>query len=147
MFLLLFALAIVRSQQQRVRARLAQLPTQPATCTYNPEQVLHPTDVDLEDDKNRTLLSHAAGEGHEAVVQMLLLSTSKPEVNKKDKAGRAPLSHAAGAWDKAVVLALLATGQVDVNAQDKSGRTPLDHAVSVGNTTTMHLLRESGAQR
>ncbi|PVH70389.1 hypothetical protein DL98DRAFT_389862, partial [Cadophora sp. DSE1049] len=61
-------------------------------------------DIKSTDRFNRTLLSWAAGNGHEAVVKLLLESGA--EVDCKDKDGRTSLSWAAGSGHEAVVKLL-----------------------------------------
>ncbi|KAL8310332.1 hypothetical protein RB597_010257 [Gaeumannomyces tritici] len=61
--------------------------------------------VEEKDKDGRTALSRAAGEGYEAVVQ-LLLNTGQVEVDVKDNDGRTPLSWAALYGRKAVVQLL-----------------------------------------
>ena len=69
----------------------------------------------------------AAGDGHEAVVK-LLLDTGKVDVSSKDGSGRTPLSWAAEKGHEAVVKLLLDTGKVEVDSEDVHGRTPLSWA-------------------
>ncbi|OCL09099.1 ankyrin, partial [Glonium stellatum] len=90
-------------------------------------------DTDLDDKRSQTLLSQAAGDGHEAMVK-LLLTTGRVDVDSKDKDyGRTPLSWAAENGHEAVVKLLLATGRVDVESKDKDyGRTPLSWAAENG---------------
>jgi ankyrin repeat protein len=52
-------------------------------------------DVDSKDSSGRTPLSWAAGQGHEAVVR-LLLATGGVDPDSKDGLGQTPLSWAAG---------------------------------------------------
>jgi ankyrin repeat protein len=68
---------------------------------------------DLKDGDGGTPLSHAAANGHEDVVE-LLLPTGQVDPDCKDKLGRTPLSRAAE------------------NSRDRGGRTPLSWAAGAG---------------
>ncbi|KAF4635257.1 hypothetical protein G7Y89_g2840 [Cudoniella acicularis] len=75
----------------------------------------------------RTLLSFAAGEGHEDIIK-LLLEIVDPDI-KDGKSGRTPLLWAATNGHEAVVKLLLETGQVDVDSKDTGGSLGSDAAV------------------
>ncbi|CZR52125.1 related to heterokaryon incompatibility protein [Phialocephala subalpina] len=98
--------------------------------------------VDLKDKTSRTPLSWATGNGHEAVVK-LLLETGKVEVDSKDNQGRTPLSWATGKGHEAVVKLLLETSKVEVDSKDKTGRTPLSWAARNGHEAVVKLLLET----
>jgi ankyrin repeat protein len=126
--------------------------------------------LDLRDSKDRTPLSYAAGNGHDAIVTLLmatgqvdvvlpfwyaaengheavvalLLATGKVDVNLKDWLGWSPLSHAAQSGHEAVVMLLLATEQVNVNSKDFSGQTPLSCAAEYGHEAVVKLLLATG---
>jgi hypothetical protein len=72
-----------------------------------------------------TPLSWAAGNGYNAVVNLLL---AKDDINpdlKDSQYGQTPLSWAARNGHEAIVKLLLETGQVEADSKDKYGRTPL----------------------
>jgi len=98
--------------------------------------------TDSKDTNGRTPLFWAAGNGHEAVVQ--LLATSTIDINSKDNRGRMPLLWAAGNGHGAVVRRLLETGKVDANSEDKNSVTPLLWAALFGHEAVLRLLLETG---
>jgi hypothetical protein len=86
--------------------------------------------IDLgKDEEGQTLLSTAAKNGHDLLVQQLL-KTGKFDVDSRDSRGRTPLSLAAYNGHVTVVKRLLKTGRADVNSKDDGGRTPLSLALS-----------------
>ncbi|KAI8630554.1 ankyrin repeat-containing domain protein [Xylariaceae sp. FL1651] len=88
-------------------------------------------------------LSWAAEEGHEAVVELLLV-TGKADVEAKDKYGQTALSWAAEEGHETVVELLLVTGKADVEAKDKYGRTALSWAAEKGHKAVAKLLFVTG---
>ena len=88
----------------------------------------------------RTLLSFAAGEGHEDVIK-LLLKTADPDI-KDGKSGQTPLSWAAANGHEAIVQLLLATGQVEVDSREEYGWTPLSRAAAKGHEAIVQLLHK-----
>ncbi|KAF5872490.1 putative het-domain-containing protein [Botrytis fragariae] len=86
----------------------------------------------------RTLLSFAAGEGHEDVVKLLL---GKVDPDIKDSIyEQTPLSFAAENGHQAIVKLLLATGQVEADSTDNFDRTPLCWAAKEGHESAVKLL-------
>ena len=94
------------------------------------------------DEYGRTLLSFAAGEGHEDIVKLLLKIGGDPEI-KDGKSGRAPLWWAAQNGHEAVVKLLLETRKVEADPMDKYGQTPLWCATQNGHEAITKLLLET----
>ncbi|KAF9780340.1 hypothetical protein IL306_000625 [Fusarium sp. DS 682] len=105
--------------------------------------IRHWRNVEPKDSYERTPLSWAAQNGHEAVVQ-LLIAMGEIEVNAKDLYGRTPLSWAARNGHEAVVKLLVATGKADINAKDSCGQTPLLWAARNGHEAIVQLLLAIG---
>ncbi|MCJ1333093.1 Ankyrin repeat domain-containing protein 44 [Thelotrema lepadinum] len=96
---------------------------------------------------NRSLLSWAAGLGHETAV-MQLLSQEKFEVlvDSHDRDGRTPLSYASDGGHDAAVSLLLQKG-ANVDSPDKEKRTPLWFAASHGHESVAQQLLDHKADR
>jgi len=92
--------------------------------------------MDTRDNGSQTLLFQAATSGHDAVVELLVV-TGKAVVDAKDDNGRTPLSLAAAKGHDAGVELLLATGKADVNAKDVDSRTPLSWAAGEGHAAVV----------
>ena len=98
---------------------------------------------DVQDADGQTPLVHAAFEGHEAVVR-LLVERGEVDADSKDNDGRTPLSRAASAGHEAVVRLLVEREDVDAESRDNHGWTPLAHAASAGHGAVVRLLVERG---
>jgi hypothetical protein len=107
------------------------------------QDLLDSNNPDLEDSDGRTPLSHAAENGREAVVK-LLLATEKVDINARDNYGQTPFSYAICSGHEAIVQLLLATKRVDADAEDEYGRTPLSHAAENGREAVVKLLLATG---
>jgi hypothetical protein len=94
-------------------------------------------------ENGQTPLVWAAGNGYNAVVNLLLTKASV-DPDLKDKNRRTPLSWAASSGHEAIVKLLLETCQVDVDAKDTYEQTPLSRAASMGHEAVVKLLLETG---
>jgi hypothetical protein len=105
--------------------------------------------VDLKDSYGRTPLAWAAGNGHEAVVKLLLEKGAELETKGiKDKFfGMTPLAWAAGNGHEAVVKLLLEKGAELETKSGSFGRTPLAWAAGNGHEAVVKLLLEKGAEK
>jgi hypothetical protein len=97
-------------------------------------------DADSKDSYNQTPLSRAAGNGHEAIVK-LLLNTGKVDADWKGRYGWTPLWRAAENGHEATVKLLLDTGKVDADSKDDYNQTPLSRAVENGHEAIVKLLQ------
>ena len=98
--------------------------------------------VEIKDDYGRTPLSWAAGEGHEAVVQ-LLIGRGGVDTNTKDYGGVTPLMLAARGGHEAVVRLLIERDDIDINAKDDGlGGAALMHAAMGRHEAVVRLLIE-----
>jgi ankyrin repeat protein len=95
--------------------------------------------LESQDNDGRIPLLLAAGQGHEPVVKLLLLTNGGAEPDSKDKYGRMPLLFAAEKGSVAVVCLLLANGV----APDSGGRTPLSLAAGNWNTEVVNMLLDT----
>lgn len=122
-------------------------------CTFELEPVIYNlllrllekriVDTSMRDNGGRTLLSHAAENGNEAVVK-LLLGMGKADIDSRDTSGRTSLSRAAENGHEAVAKLLLEMGKADVDAKDTYGQTPLRWAAENGHEAVVKLLLEMG---
>ena len=95
------------------------------------------TDLESKDEYGQTPLSQAAGNGHEAVVKLLLDKDANLE--SKDEYGRTPLSQAAENGHEAVVKLLL-DKDANLDSKDRIGRSPLSQAAENGHEAVVKLL-------
>jgi hypothetical protein len=100
--------------------------------------------LDCKDTYNRTPLSRAAENGHEAVVKLLLERGA--ELEAKSYYGRTPLLYAAANGHEAVVKLLLERG-AELEAKSYNGQTPLLYAAENGHEAVVRLLLEKGAKK
>ena len=87
-------------------------------------------DID-KDSMGHTPLAWAAGNGHEAVIE-ILLGREGIDPDKPGEAGRTPLLQAARNGHEGVVRMLLERDDVNPNKPDVDGRTPLWWASNTG---------------
>src|SRR3569833_3065415 len=92
---------------------------------------------------NRTPLSLAAEDGHDAVARLLLKKGAKIETT--NEAGETPLSIAA-AYRQEAITRLLLEGGAEVEGSDMGSETPLSLATSAGHEAVARLLIENGAK-
>lgn len=95
------------------------------------------------DGVDRTPLSWAAQNRHEAVVN-LLLATAQFDIDLKDSEGCTPLFSAVENGRERVVKMLLATGRRDVDSKDRLEITPLSEAAFRGHARILDPGKLSG---
>ncbi|EWZ30352.1 hypothetical protein FOZG_15843 [Fusarium oxysporum Fo47] len=99
-------------------------------------------DVELKEGYGRTAIFYAARTGHEAVMNLLLDSGAKADL--QDNGGNTPLSFAAAYGHEGCTKLLLAQG-VKTDTMDCLRRTPLCYACENGHNAVIRLLLEAGA--
>jgi ankyrin repeat protein len=122
-------------------ARFGLLHLTRASLTYSRASAAISTN--LKDSYGRAPLSWAAGNGHEAVVN-LLIERDDIEADSKDAGDRTPLSYAAEGGYEAIVKLLIDRNDVEADSKDNTGRTPLSYAVSSGHESSLKVLLETG---
>jgi ankyrin repeat protein len=135
------------SDSEKKRAEIALTQAKDRLEAQNAIVVKHQTIVNLiienddyvnaTDYNGRTLLSWAAGNGHEAVFRILL--SRKLDPNSIDQLGRTPISWAAKGGHVSTVIALL-DEKVHPDWRDGAGRTPLSLAAENGRAAVVKLL-------
>ena len=90
-----------------------------------------------------TPLQRASGNGHDAVVRLLLAHGAGLEA--KDKDGRTPLQQAISNGHEVIVKLFLEQG-AELEVKDKNGQTPLLWASKNGHEAVVKLLLERGAE-
>ena len=86
-----------------------------------------------------TPLAWAAGNGYDAIVNLLLTKDNVDTDLKGSQYDQTPLSWAAKNGHKDMVELLLKTGKVDADSKSKSGRTPLWWAAVMGHEAVVKL--------
>jgi ankyrin repeat protein len=106
---------------------------------------LSKTSVDLHavDKKKQTALMHAAINGHDNNVRLLLEKSAN--VNAEDVDGRTPLIHAAMQGSDSSIMELLKIEALDINRCDKDGRTALMYAAMQVSYSSIEELLKHGA--
>jgi ankyrin repeat protein len=100
------------------------------------------TNIESTDGYNRTPLSWASSNGHEAVVKLMLGKNA--DVESSDSTGQTPLSWAAEKGHEAVVKLLL-DKNADIESSDRTGQTPLSSAAENGHEPVVKLLLDKNA--
>jgi ankyrin repeat protein len=108
-------------------------------CTFL-EMLPADTDLDRQDDQERSPLSYAAENGHEKFVTELLTSPLV-DPRRTDKVGMTALSYAAKNGHLAV-MKLLPCEEEDLNCRDGRVRTPLSYAAEDGHVEAVEWLLE-----
>jgi ankyrin repeat protein len=93
---------------------------------------------------SQTPLLWAAGNGYDAVVDLLLTTDGIDPDLEDNQCRQTPISRAAENGHGAVVTLLLKTGQVEVDVKDTLGQTPLLLAAQNGHEAVVKLLLKTG---
>ena len=100
-------------------------------------------DVNASDDSDSTPLIHAAGEGNQAGVE-LLVANPEIQLDLVDKKGRTALFRAAEAGQTKCVKALISKG-TQLEIKDKQGKSALSIAAREGHKIPAKMLIKAGA--
>ena len=99
--------------------------------------------LEAQDEKGRTAIHHAAGEGRLKIVELLLKRGSP--IHTVNHAGRTPI-HTLAFWsDSPRIARMLIEAGAEVDTEDANGFTPLMYAAQQGNTEVVSELIRSGA--
>ena len=102
---------------------------------------LHPYLADRPDAHGRSFLSYAAEHSVEAA--SLLLQRFNVQTDRKDNAGRTPISYAAGCGMAVIVTNLITACGANPDSRDETGRSPLSYACMNSHTDTAMALIET----
>ncbi|KAF2995238.1 hypothetical protein E8E13_002798 [Curvularia kusanoi] len=98
------------------------------------------------DTKARSMLWHAAKNGSDILVDLLVNSAQPIQIDAPDYVGITPLQNAVDSGIIRIVELLLDTGKVNVNAQDWFGRTSLTRARERGFQHMIEMFLACGAR-
>ncbi len=122
----------------RNSTHVREITAQPTAQSGVATTTVKPAAIELLDEKRRTALSHAAGEGRVEEVRSLL-AQQYVKADSRDAEGRTPLSHAAERGHDEVVWLLLTRRDVEAYSVDAKKLTPLSHAVREGHEAVVNL--------
>ena len=98
-----------------------------------------PADNESKDASREMELRHAASNGHDFTVQMLVMSDGIDK-DAADNTGMTALLHAASNGRNSTIHMLVKTLGADKGAKDTTGRMALHHAASNGHSSTVRVL-------
>lgn len=100
-------------------------------------------DPDLKDGHNRTALFYAAGNGHSAVVELLLENGAN--IDRRDSSLKTALSRAC-MGEHATTAGILLKNHAQVDPEDSENQTPLSFAAEMGHAAIVQLLLDNNAE-